>query len=258
MMNLKQNTGLFGPSLRIMDITGIGLQRKNVGYKVFMSMTIAVTVYVFTALYELWLLRGKLEEALHNASITIVGVMVSLKCASLIYRQERWRQLISGLSRLEFNILCENDVTSKAIIGDYIKYLRMLGYVYAILVFGTNATFISQPLLKFASAEYRSRLSNGTATYQNIFSSWYPFDKTKPPGYWVSVVVEVFVNLYGGLIITVFDVNVVAVMVFMKGHIQILKHKCQSIFGNLDGIVTEREAEARIKECSIYHTSLLK
>ncbi|XP_041983223.1 odorant receptor 4-like [Aricia agestis] len=91
--------------------------------------------------------------------------------------------------------------------------------------------------------------------YPKIISSWFPFDVTKKPGYFVSVVTHVVMIVQGGGIIASYDTTVFVIMSFLKGQLIILKTKCTEIFGD-ETAIPRSEVLKNIKECHRLHNFL--
>lgn len=54
-------------------------------------------------------------------------------------------------------------------------------------------------------------MRNGTEPYPQILNSWFPFDKTKMPGYFVAVLIHVIMITQGAGVIGVYDATAVVI-----------------------------------------------
>ncbi|XP_063381753.1 uncharacterized protein LOC134668162 isoform X1 [Cydia fagiglandana] len=249
---------LLGPNLKGLYVYGLwqcGSKFRNTCYNV---IHFCAFLFVISQIMELWIIRHDYLEALHNLSLTALGMVCIFKAVSYVIWQSDWKMLVEGISAEEIS---QSESLNDACIDlkqNYTNYARIVTYFYWNVVVSTNITMVSAPFLKYAtSSEYREQISNGTEPLPQIFSSWFPFDKTTMPGYSLAIFIHILINIHGGGVIALYDSNAVAVMVFIRGQLAMLREKCKHIFDDYD-LVNEEIILGRIKECHRHHNFILR
>nr|AST36251.1 putative odorant receptor OR10 [Hedya nubiferana] len=249
---------LLGPNLKGLYVYGLWQSGSKFRNSCYNFIHFCAFLFVISQLIELWVIRRNLLEALHNLSLTALGMVCIFKAVSYVIWQSDWKELVEGISAEEITQKDKLNDTCAKLKQNYTNYARIVTYLYWNVVVSTNVTMVSAPFLKYATtSEYREQISNGTEPLPQIFSSWFPFDKTTMPGYSVAIFVHILINIHGGGVIALYDSNAVAVMVFIKGQLAILREKCQNLFddyGELDRQITLD----RIKECHRHHNFILR
>nr|AOG12952.1 odorant receptor [Eogystia hippophaecolus] len=248
---------LLGPNLKALYV--YGLWQSGSKFRIACANFIHFLAFIFvcTQLLELWIVKDDFMKVLHNLSVTILSIICLVKSSSYILWQSRWKELVNAISTEEISQMTQEDSVTQKLRKNYTTYARVVTYLYWYLVVMTNITMISSPLLKYVTtATYREEISNGTEPYPLIMSSWFPFDKTKMPWYWISVGVHILMNIHGGGIVAVYDSNAVVIMIFLKGQMRILREKCKTLFNDSENI-QRKDILDRIKECHRHHGFLL-
>lgn len=216
------------------------------------------TMFVISQYIELWLIRSDLELALRNLSVTMLSSICVVKAISFIRWQKQWQDIIKYVSNLEKRQREKNDEISNTIIKEYTKYSRTVTYLYWCLVTATVITVVLAPCARFLSSqEYRVAIRNGTAPYPEIFSSWFPFDRTRGFGYWLSILEHCGICVYGGGVVANYDSNAIVLMSFFAAQLKLLSVNCARLFDD-DEVMSYDEAVKRIRECHSHHVSLIK
>lgn len=246
---------LLGPNLKALYWGGmwqIGskLVTRCHNFSHFVSM-----VFIFTEFIELFNLSDNINKMLNNLSVTALSLICGLKCISFVMWQKKWKGLIENISEEEILEMRNTDVDIMQIVADYTKYSRTVSYLYWILAFISNLTLIAAPFFIFLSASYRKALNTGDETYPEILSCWIPFDKTRITNYVVLCIFHALLSSKGALVVAVYDSNAVAIMIFLKGQIKILRKKCENIFENTTSV---EDIVIRIKECHRHHNFLMR
>lgn len=253
------NHPLLGPTL--WGLQSWGMWQPNSGFSriIYNLIHLAAILFVLSQYIELWLIRADRESALRNLSVTMLSSVCVVKASTFVSWQKHWRDVINFVSTLEKSQLKKKDKTTQDIIEGYTKYSRSVTYFYWCLVTATVFTVIFAPLgVYFSSEEQRERMKNGSVPYPEIMSSWFPFEKTRGFGYWVSIVEHSLICFYGGGIVANYDANSVALMSFFCGQLELLNANCKALFDSSSGIVNYSEALNRIKICHKHHLSLIK
>lgn len=245
---------LMGPTIKGLYLFGLwqnGTKFRTISYN---CVHIASVLFVLSEIIDLYNIRHDLNLVLNNISLTVLSVICVTKCFSYVLNQKKWMELINLISQQELKQIKKRDQTAIKIIKKYIKYTRMVTYLFWVLVFVTNLLLIVSPFLKYISKSYRDDVATGVQPLPQIMFSWFPFDNKKMPGYCVGILFHIFMGCQGSGIIAVFDMNAVAVMSYLQGQTLILKEKCRRIF-ECD---SSRDVVDRIRECHKLHSVLVK
>lgn len=249
---------LLGPTLLGLQYWGLW-QKDRIKNVIYNVIHILAVIFVISQYLELWLLRQNLEMAMRNLSVTMLSTVCVFKAGTFVFWQKSWKELIEYVSNLEKIQLSKNDKSTAKIINTYTKYSRIVTYCYWCLVTATVFTVILAPLLVFLSSPvFRESVRNGTQPYPEIMSSWFPFDRSRGFGYWVSVVCHTLICFYGGGVVATFDSNAVVIMSFFGGQLKLLSMNCSRLFGDGNEVVNYAEAVKRIEECHYHHLYLVK
>ncbi|CAF4879855.1 unnamed protein product [Pieris macdunnoughi] len=248
---------LLGPTLKGLGAWGMWQAERGIKKVFYNIVHILATLFVISQYVELWFIRSKLDLALRNLSISMLSTVCVVKAGTFVYWQNDWRNVINFVSLTELSQ--SKDKSTKHISREYRKYSRLVTYFYWSLVAATVFTVILAPLVSFLSSPmYRERIINGSAPYPEIMSSWAPFDKSRGLGYVIMVIEHTLICFYGGGIVATYDSNSVALMTFFSGQLEILKVKCNMLFGDGMNVVSYEEAVSNIKKCHYHHINLVK
>ncbi|XP_073959102.1 odorant receptor Or2-like isoform X1 [Choristoneura fumiferana] len=249
---------LLGPNLKGLYVFGLWQSGSKLRNSCYNFIHFCAFLFVFSQIVELWIIRHDYLEALHNLSLTALGMVCIFKAISYVLWQSDWKELVECVSAEEIAQIRNQNDRCAEMTASYKKYARIVTYLYWNVVVSTNIAMVSAPFVKYASSpEYRELISNGTEPLPQIFSSWFPFDKSENPGYFVAIFVHILINIYGGGVIALYDSNAVALMVFIRGQLAILREKCKILFDDIDN-VTRRDVFDRIKECHRHHNFIVR
>jgi hypothetical protein len=244
---------LLGPNIKGLRLFGLWPfgTRRAVIYNTFHMST---AVFVFSQFIELYLLRHDLHKALSNFSLTALSVICCFKCFSFVINQSNWEELAKKISQEELLEISKENKKTLKLLKKYKEYARMVTYGFWILVAITTSALLITPLMRIlSSSSYRDDIEQGIEPLPQIFSSWFPFNNFKMPGYAFASAIQVAMAIQGGGVLAAFDTNAVAIMSFLKGQLGILKLKCTEIFEagpNVQNYV------AKIAECHRHHNFL--
>lgn len=244
---------LLGPNIRGLYWIGMWQDEKKYRNAFFNFVFFFNLLFVVSEFVELYFVRTDPMMLLLNSSVTLSTVVTTSKVVVFILNLQRWKSLVENISREEILALENNDPKVIELMKRYKKYSRLVTYIYSSIVLTTNFAVIMLPFIKYITASsYREMIKNGTEPLPQIFNSWFPFDKTKMPGYLLAVSVHIGISTLLAGITAFYDSTAVAVMVFSKGQLQILRYKCEQIFGDNDNI-PRSEVMNNIKECHRLH-----
>nr|AJF23787.1 olfactory receptor OR10 [Planotortrix octo] len=249
---------LLGPNLKGLYVFGLWQSGSKLRNSCYNFIHFSAFLFVFSQIVELWIIRNDYLEALHNLSLTALGMVCIFKAITYVLWQSDWKELVECVSAEEIAQIGKQNETCAKLMRNYTIYARIVTYLYWNVTISTNITMVSAPFVKYAtSPEYREQIRNGTEPLPQIFSSWFPFDKSEVPGYFVPIFVHILVNIHGGGMIALYDSNAVAVMVFIRGQLAILRENCKNLFDDYEQ-VTRREILDRIKEFHRHHNFIVK
>ncbi|XP_026500194.2 odorant receptor 82a-like [Vanessa tameamea] len=245
------------------NVTGLywfGLWQRGNKYRdaLFNFLHFCSLVFVISEFVELYFMRNDLMKVLFNISVTALSLVSISKTVFFISYLTYWKRLIENISREEISALQSKDPKVVYLMEQYKNYSRVITYLFWSVILLTNVVTIVSPFLKLVTtASYREMIKNGTEPYPQILSSWFPFDKTILPGYLAAVAVHITMTTQGAGVVAVYDTNAVAIMSFLKGQIQILRWKCQIIFGEDRGVSND-DVLNNIKECHRLHNFIIE
>lgn len=215
-------------------------------------------LFVISQFLELYFMEKDLMKVLFNITITALGLVSIFKTLFFILFLKDWKLLVKNISAEEINALSVGNKNVVNYMKQYKSYSRNLTYMYWCIMLMTTFATILTPYLKFFSNSYRELVKNGTEPYPQMLSSWFPFDNTKMPGYFISATVHILIVIQGTAVVAVYDSNAVAIMSFLKGQMQILKYKCENIFGYNYEVISRDEVISNIKECHRLHNFFIE
>lgn len=245
-----------GPTLKALYLFGLWQTGSTFRFAVYNIIHVSSIFFAVSQFIDLYFVKDDVNKILDNMSLTVLSVICVAKCFSYVLWQKKWKELIKSISEEELLHVKEKDPLVQKHVNSYIKYTRIITYMYWLMVFGTNILLIATPFLKFLSSQnFRNEIRQGQELLPQIFSSWFPFDNNKMPGYLVGIVVHIVMGSQGSGVIAAYDTNSVAILTYFKGQMIILRHKCINIFEKADSVDGILE---KIKECHRHHTILIK
>ncbi|CAG9113806.1 unnamed protein product [Plutella xylostella] len=249
---------LLGPNRRGLRLAGM-LQGGGRGGWLASGVHLIATLFVLSQYAELWLLRRDLSLALRNLSITMLSTVCVVKAWTFVGWQRDWTDVLDSISRVEREQRARRDGPRGRLVDQYIRYSRVVTYLYWALVAVTVLTVVLAPLAAYLSSpDFQEEIRRGDAPYPEIMSSWLPFDKTRPPGYWIYIIEHAVICVYGGGIVATYDANAVAIMTFFAGQLRLLRADCAAAFGEQRRPAGDARALQNIRDCHQQHLFLIK
>jgi hypothetical protein len=249
---------LLGPTLNGIQIFGVIQSGKKTRDRVFMILNTYAFIFVLTELVEVYFLTHDIHKMVKNFSVTAISIMCCAKLFSVVFNQSRWLELTNQISQVEIMEIEKQNPETLKVMEQYTRHARILTYFYWIAMFITYTLTVVTPFLKFIlSASYREDITNEFESYPEVLSSWFPFDNSAGPGYFLATILQVLVSLRGSAIVALFDSNAFVVMVFLKGQMQVLRRKCINIFDH-ETNANPKVTLDNIIECHRHHNFILK
>ncbi|XP_045779426.1 odorant receptor 46a-like [Maniola jurtina] len=244
---------LLGPNLKGLYWFGLWQCGHKIRDGFFNFLHVCSFLFVVSEFIELYFMRNDSMKVLFNISVAALSLVSISKTVFFVMHLSRWRELVKNISTEELAALKSNDPVTRKLMKNYIDYSRVITFLFWSVILLTHIVTILAPFLKYATVPvYREMIGNGTEPYPQILSSWFPFDKTRMPGYLVAVTVHIIMTSQGCGVIAVYDTNSVAIMSFLKGQMMILRYKSQRIFGGVNEIPRDQVLD-NIKECHRLH-----
>lgn len=250
---------LLGPNVLALQFWGL-LRPRNV-LKMCFYLFVNAYLYIFciTQCVDIWFVKSDLNLLLNNMKLSILSNITALKAIIFLIWQDRWKSIIEYVTAADLKQRNSDDDVKKNIIDGYTKYCRILTYFFGGLMYTTIFIIIFSPLLKYwLSPVYRGNVKNGTEPYFEVVSSWVPFDKSTMPGYIAASAIQSCAALFGGGWVTAHDTTAIAIMVFFRGELEMLRRDCTFIYGTETQKLNDEEVMERIKDCRKRHLELLK
>ncbi|XP_059051791.1 odorant receptor Or2-like [Achroia grisella] len=246
---------LLGPNLKGLYWCGCWRDSNKLRNTLYNLAVICAVTFITSEIIEVYCLRSDINKMLYSISVSILSVISASKNIHFTLNQGKLKMLVNLISTYEISNLNKIEDDTIKEIKKYTKYARVVTYTYWILVFATNIGMIVTPLIKYASAVYNVDVDS-SEMYPEIISSWFPFDKTKKPGYIIASVIHILMSTYGALAIGACDMFAITVLTFIKGQLIILNKKCIKIFASDNN--SESNILEAIRDCHGRHNILLK
>ncbi|CAH0731754.1 unnamed protein product, partial [Brenthis ino] len=248
---------LLGPNIVGLYWFGLWQGKRKYRDALFNFIHFCSLLYVISQFAELYFMENDLMSVLFNIAITALSLVSIAKTLFFLTYIRKWRVLINNISSEEIDALAQGDAKVLKYMSQYKEHSRLVTYLYWLVMFLTTIVIIFSPFLKFTSNNLREMVKNGTEALPQIMSSWFPFNHTVLPGYLVAVIVHISMVIQGAGVVAVYDSTAVSIMSFLKGQMQILRYKCENIFGGKDKISRD-EILNNIRECHRLHNFFIE
>ena len=249
---------LLGPNLNALKFWGLLLPDNRLKRFLYIFLHFTVIVFTATEYAEIWFVKYDMNLTLTNLKITLLATVSVSKVTSFLIRQKHWKDIIDYVNRADKVQRGDSEVKD-TIIKKYNSYSRKITYFYWILMYTTVIIVMSQPIFKYILSEnYRNNIKNGTEDYAQVVSSWVPFDKNSPIGHIFACIYQSYAAIYGGGWITSFDTNAIAIMVFFKGELEMLKTDSSNICRSENLVEDRKGFYDKFKNCHNRHVELMK
>lgn len=253
------NRPLFGPNYWLLNKIGLILPDKIWERIYYILIHEIATFFVVTQYMELYVIRSDLDLVLTNLKISMLSIVCVVKANTFVIWQKNWRQVIDYINSADKFEREYQDETKGKIINSYTKYCRRVTFFYWVLVFTTVITVITTPLMKwYSSSSFREGFKNGTEAFPHIFSSWMPIDKENFPGTWITVLWHIGICVYGATIMAAYDTSVMVILVYFGGKFDLLRIRCKEMLGVSGEKISDRDADAAVRQLHEIHVQLLK
>lgn len=247
---------LLGPTMKGLYLFGLWPTGNRLRVMFFNSIHIFTVFFIFSEILDLYMVRNDTNKVLNNMSVSVLSVICFAKSYSCNIRHKLWKKLTESISEEEKLQMNKQDPVIMKYIHGYTKYTRIITYGFWVLVFVTNLLLILTPFIKYATSQsYREEIELGIEPLPQILCSWFPFDNTRMPGYIVCLFVHITMGTEGSGVLAAYDMTAVAIMSYLKGHLTILRDKCENLFTEIS---SPQEVLDRIKECHRHHTVLVQ
>lgn len=247
---------LLGPNIAGLYWFGLWQGQRKYRDALFNFIHFCSLLYVISQFVELYFMEKDLMNILFNVAITALALVSIAKTLFFLTYIKKWRVLIKNISSEEIDALAQGDAKVLKYMSQYKEHSRLVTYLYWSVMFLTTIVTILSPFFKFTSNNFRELVKNGTEPLPLIMSSWFPFNHTVMPGYLVAVTVHISMIIQGPGVVAAYDSTAVSIMSFLKGQMQILRYKCENIFG--EGKISRDEILNNIKECHRLHNFFIE
>lgn len=247
-----------GPNICALKFWGLLLPENLFKRALYIFLHFTVILFTATEYAEIWFVKYDMNLTLTNLKITLLATVSVSKVTSFLIRQKNWKDIIDYVNKAD-KIQRGDTEIKDTIIANYTKYSRKITYFYWILMYTTVIIVMGQPIFKYVLSEnYRINTRNGTEDYAQVVSSWVPFNKNSPIGHILACMYQSYAAIYGGGWITSFDTNAIAIMVFFKGELEMLKIDSSNICGSDTLVEDKKKFYEKFKNCHNRHVELMK
>ncbi|CAG9568552.1 unnamed protein product [Danaus chrysippus] len=253
------NYPLLGPNIKFLKFWGLILPDEKYKKYFYLFMHISVIVFTATEYIEIWFVKYDMNMVLTNLKITLLATVSVSKITSFLIRQKDWKGILNYVNETDRERRSEEEIGKKEIITKYTRYSRMITFYYLLLMYMTVIIVICQPIYKYYTSEvYRNNVRNGKEKYNEVVSSWVPFNKNTVLGYIFACLIQSYAAIYGGGWITSFDTNAIVTMVFVKSEIEMQIIDGRLIFGTEKEPASVKEAKRRLIRCYDRYSKLIE
>lgn len=250
---------LLGPTYKALTFWGLLLSQNVIKKYFHLLMYLTLITFVASEFVDLWLIKADMKRALNNVKSTLFSLITTFKLIVFLYGQKDWKAIIDYVTKADFAQRKSTNSKNIDIINKYTKYCRILTYLYWSLLVVTIAMIVFVPVFKFIlSPSYRANTRNGTEDYLQVISSWVPFDKSTFKGYLGAFVYQVCATICGIFFMLSFDTNAMAIMIFFRGELEMLRIDSSNIYGEENQLIDDTAALNRLKDCYRRHIELVK
>ncbi|KAG7299344.1 hypothetical protein JYU34_016274 [Plutella xylostella] len=251
---------LLAPNLWMLKKIGMILPEDKTAKICYLILHEIVTFFVITQYIELYVIRSDMDLVLTNLKISMLSIVCIVKSNTCVVWQKNWVEVINYITTTDKEERDDINPQRSSVLKSYTKYCRKITYFYWVLVFITFITVITTPFIKHLSETYIENIdpSELSDNFEHIFSSWVPFNKNEYPGSWITIAWHVFVCAYGAGTMAAFDVSAMVMMVFFGGKIDLLRLRCQGIFGNMEKGLSDEETSEMFLRLHRAHVLLLR
>ncbi|XP_073960744.1 odorant receptor 10-like [Choristoneura fumiferana] len=250
---------LLGPNVKALKFWGLLLPKNKTMKYIYIFLHLSIIYFTATEYVDIWFIKSDINMLLENLKITMLATMSVIKVTTFLMFQRDWVSIMDYVTKADLNQRNTEDDTNKSIIKNFTRYCRKITYCYWFLMYTTVVIVMLQPVIKYAFFQtYRENVKSGNQAYMQVVSSWLPFDKNTTPGCIAAYLFQSYAAIYGGGWITSFDTNAIVIMIFFRVELELLKRDSASIFGAANGLVPEKEAKRRLKECYKRHVDLVR
>ncbi|CAH2098467.1 unnamed protein product [Euphydryas editha] len=249
---------LLGPNITALKFWGLILPKELTKKYLYIFLHLTVIIFTATEYAEIWFVKYDMSLLLTNVKITLLATVSVSKVTSFLINQDKWLSIINYVNKAD-KVQRDGDIGKSDIIDKYTKYSRKITYYYIILMYTTVVIVMSQPIYKYIFSEnYRANVRNGTKNYDQVVSSWVPFNKNTITGHIFACLYQSYAAIYGGGWITSFDTNAIVIMVFFRGELEMLRIDSRNLFRADDSLVSNEEFNNRLRNCYERHVNLIK
>nr|WEG72126.1 odorant-receptor-32 [Grapholita molesta] len=250
---------LFGRNYRLLSKIGMLYGESVIEKYLKMTLHAVGTLFIISQYVELYIIRSDLDMVLTNLTITTQSTICVIKAWSFLLCQDKWRQVIDYITEADKYERDNQDKTKKNIIKSYTTYSRRLNYVYWFMAFSTLVAICGAPTMKYMTSRvYREKVRNGTVPFPHIFSAWVPFDKTRPPGCWITAAWHLAVCIYGVTTVGAYDCSIMVMLAFFGARFDLMSIRCREMLGTDGKVVNDEDSDKALREIHGIHVLHLK
>lgn len=248
-----------GPNVKALKFWGLLLPKNKTMRYIYIILHFSIIYFTATEYVDIWFIKSDISMLLENMKITMLATVSVIKITTFLVFQKNWISIIDYVTEADLRQRNTKDDTDISIIKNFTRYCRKITYCYWFLMYTTVVIVMLQPIIKYVFFQtYRENVKSGRQAYLQVVSSWLPFDKNTVQGYIAAYLLQSYAAIYGGGWITSFDTNAIVIMIFFRLELELLKRDAALIFGGENGLVTEKEAKKRLKECYKRHVDLVR
>nr|QLI62096.1 odorant receptor 53 [Streltzoviella insularis] len=240
------NHPCIGPHLKLLGLTGLWHPNKNSPVTKFKRILFYVTVTFFCSQYI---------KCLFNIDVISLALILQyapfhmgiVKSCYFQRHYKKWERLIIYMSSVECAQLADRRTDLIPIMNGYIKKSRRVTYFFWALAFFSNFAIFSEPYQK------NHVMENSTAVYTKIFDGIAPFNQEKPPGYYVSMVLQTIFGHIVSAYVVAWDTLIVSIMVFFSGQLKVSRW----YFVQVIDVNSIEKSHQNIVKCHHFYTTLV-
>lgn len=248
-----------GPNIKNLKFSGLLLPEDRKWKIFYLSIDLLAAIFIISQWTSIWFITSDKSLLYYNLKTTMLGTVNGAKLLSFLLWSKHWRDIIDYITKADLEQRMSTDPVNQRIIKQITNYSRRVTYINCFLDLMTGSMVFLIPILKYMlSSTYRENTRNGEEPYLEVINSWVPWDKTTFNGYLLASIYQSFAATMSIVCLTAFDGTSVAIMVFFKLEMQLLRRDSSKIFGTEKEPVGVEEAKRRVKKCHERHLEMIK
>ncbi|XP_048478102.1 odorant receptor Or2-like [Plutella xylostella] len=249
---------LLGINIYLLKLSGIWKPHSTF-YKILSVSYVFIygvfNIFQYIDFFKAW---GEWDYMFMNLSLTYACMLGLIKIISFRLNFHLWEAAFDAMNEIEKKFNNKDHPAIRAILAQFTFRMRFTTIGFISTCFITLIFFCLEPIIMNAVNNDKSQ------PLKQIAQMWSPFSLETNLGYMINIFIQLITSFLCGLVSSVYDTSVVAVLVWFHLQLVVLRKECSSL-GVLDDsdksgelFVSEEEFLKRLKQCHNHHLALLR